>query len=131
MKSVSTFYRAAVAVAVATALFLILAAGAVGIIGDGDHDRIYLGVLVVLVIGTVVARLRPGGMAVALVATALAQALITLTAFLAGLHEGASSIDIVGINAMYVALFTLSAWLFRRAAGQRSDAPVAAQPGPR
>ena len=131
MKSASIYYRSAVAVAVATALFLILAAGALGIIGDGDDDRIYLGVLLVLVIGTVIARLRPEGMAVALVATALAQALITLTAFLARLHEGASVIDILGINAMYVTLFGVSAWLFWRAAGQRSDAPVATQPAPR
>ena len=129
-----TYYRLAAAVAVATVLFLILAIGALGIIGAGGRpDRIYAGVLVVAVIGTAVARLRPGGMAVALAATAGAQALVTLTAFLAGLHEteGASSLDIVGVNAMYVALWALSAWLFRRAAVQRDDALVGAQPGRR
>ena len=127
-KSASTYYRLATAVAVATVLFLILAAGALGIIGDGDHDRIYAGVLVVAGVGSLIARLRPAGMAVALTATALAQALVTLTAFLAGLHEGASVIDILGINAMYVTLFGLSAWLYRRAAEQRSDSPVPAHP---
>ena len=128
-KSASTYYRLAVGVAVATVLFLILAVGALGIIGDGEQDRIYIGVLVVAAIGTLVARLRPAGMAVALVATALAQALITLTAFLAGLHEGASVMDMVGINAMYVALFGLSAWLFRRAAEKLAGASVPAHPG--
>lgn len=129
MKSASTYYRLAVGVFVATVLFLVLAVGALGIIGDGEQDRIYIGVLVIAVIGTVVARLRPAGMAVALVATAAAQALITLTAFLAGLHEGASVIDILGINAMYVVLFGLSAWLFWRSAEQRADVPVHAHPG--
>lgn len=134
MRPASTYYRLAAVVAVATVLFLILAIGALGIIGAGGRpDRIYAGVLLVGGIGTLVARLRPRGMAVALAATAGAQALITLTAFLAGLHEteGASALDIVGVNAMYVALWTLSAWLFRRAAGQRDDALVAAQPGQR
>ena len=132
MRTASTNYRLAAAVAVATVLFLVLAIGALGIIGAGGRpDRIYAGVLLVGVIGTVAARLRPGGMAVALAATAGAQALVTLTAFLAGLHEteGASALDIVGVNAMYVALWTFSAWLFRRAAVQRNDVLVAAQPG--
>ena len=118
-------YRLAVAVAVMTALFLVLSAGALGIIGAGGRpDRIYAGVLIVGVIGTVLARLQPAGMAVALAATAGAQALITLTAFLAGLHhtEGASLLDILMVNAMFVALFGLSAWLFRRAAGERAQA---------
>ena len=118
-------YRLAIAVAVTTVLFLVLSAGALGIIGAGGRpDRIYAGVLVVGVIGTVLARLRSPGMAIALAATAGAQALVTLTALLAGLHhtEGASVLDIVMVNAMFVALFGLSAWLFRRAAGQRAEA---------
>lgn len=120
-------YRLALVVAVATALFLVLSAGALGIIGAGGRpDRIYAGVLLVGVLGTVLARLRSPGMAIALAATAGAQALVTLTALLAGLHhtEGASVLDIVMVNAMFVALFGLSAWLFRRAAEQRAEASV-------
>ena len=120
----NTSYLLAIGVAVATALFLVLAIGALGIIGDGGRDdRIYAAVLAVLAIGTVVARLRPHGMSLALLATALTQAVVTVVALIVGVPDDASVLDIVGINAMYVALFCLSAWLFRRAA--EHDAVVA------
>jgi hypothetical protein len=62
-------------------------------------------------------------MSLALLATAATQALVTVVALLAGVPEDASVLDILVVNAMYVALFCLSAWLFRRAAEQ--DAAVA------
>jgi hypothetical protein len=70
------------------------------------------------VIGTAVALLRPKGMALAMAATALTQAVVTAAALLAGLHgpENASVLDIVVINTMYVGLWSSSAWLFHRAA---------------
>ena len=113
-----TSYRLALGLAVATVLFLIWAIGALGIIGEGGRpDRMYLGVFAVAVIGTLVARLRPRGMALVLLATALAQALVAVIALIAGYqhNEGASVVEILGINAMYVVLFALSAWLFARA----------------
>ncbi len=125
MKTPATYYRLAVGVALGTVLFLILAIGALGIIGDGGRpDRIYLGVLGTLALGSLVARLRPRGMVLALLATAFAQILVTVTALLGDLHGDASVVDIHGINAMYAALFGLSAWLFRRAAEQRAPATV-------
>ncbi len=130
MRTATTYYRLALAVTVATAFFLVLAIGALGIIGAGGRpDRIYVAVLAVLVAGTVVARLRPAGMALVLVATAFAQVLVTAAAFLAGLPQerGASVVDIVGINAMYTVLFGLSAWLFRQAAGQTSPVGVSSR----
>lgn len=126
-KTADTYYRLAIGVALATVLFLIFGIGALGIIGAGGRpDRMYLGVLGVLTIGTVIARLRPRGMALALAATALAQVLVAVIALIAGLQhtEGASVIEILGLTGMYAALFTLSAWLFRRAAEQHSTAPV-------
>lgn len=125
-----TYYRLAIAVALATVLFLILGIGALGIIGDGGRsDRMYVGVLAVAAVGTVVARLRPRGMALALLATALAQVLVAVIALLAGLHReaGASVVDILGLTAMYAGLFCLSAWLFRRAAEQSSPKAVSSR----
>jgi len=120
----TTYYLLAVGATIATVLFLVLAIGALGIIGDGGRDdRIYLAVLAVLVIGAVVARLRAHGMSLALLTTAATQALVTVVALIAGVPEDASVLDIVVVNSMYVALFCLSAWLFRRAAEQ--DAGVA------
>jgi hypothetical protein len=127
MKTAHTYYRLAIGVAVATVLFLIYGIGALGIIGAGGRpDRMYAGVLAVLVLGTVAARLRPRGMALALLATAAAQLLVAVIALVAGLQhtEGASVLEILALNAMYAALFGLSAWLFRRADGQRSVAAV-------
>ena len=124
MTKPTTYYLLAIGAAVATVLFLVLAIGALGIIGDGvSDDRIYVAVLAVLVIGSVIARLRPHGMSLVLLAAAVTQALVTVIALVAGVPEDASIVDILGINAMYAALFCLSAWLFRRAAEQ--DALVA------
>ena len=115
----STYYLLGAAAAVGTVLFLVLAIGALGTIGDGGRaDRMYLAVPAVLVLGTIVARLRAPGMSLALVATAATQVLVTIVALVAGVPEEASIVDVLGINAMYAALFCLSAWLFRRAAEQ-------------
>jgi hypothetical protein len=113
-------YRAAVGVAVATALLLLWVVGAVGVIGeDGDRaDLLYGGVLAVGVIGAVSARLKPQGMARALLAMALATALVAVIALIAGKHEAplSSASEILGLNGFFVALFLASAWLFRHAA---------------
>jgi hypothetical protein len=121
-----TYYLLAIAVALAAALFLIFSVGALGIIGDGSEDRIYAAVLAVGAVGTVIARLRPGGMALALVATAVTMVLVTVIALIAGVpqDENASVVDMLGITVMFAALFSLSAWLFSRAADQRSEVAV-------
>jgi hypothetical protein len=78
----------------------------------------YAGVVAVGVAGAVIARLRPLGMARALLATAFAQAVAAVIALLAGKHEApiSSVAEILGINGMFVALFAGSAWLFQQAA---------------
>ena len=116
----TTSYRLALAVAVFTVLFLVWAIGALGIIGEGGRaDRMYVGVLAVAALGSAVARLRPRGMALAMLATALTVALVAVVALVRGLqhNEGASVVEILGLTAMYAVLFGLSAWLFRRSAG--------------
>ena len=117
VKRATTSYRLALALTLATVLFLALAIGALGIVGAGGRpDRGYAAVLAVLAVGSVLARFRASGMAVALAATALTQAVVTLVVFLTEQHttEGASVVDILGINVMYAALWSLGAWLFRR-----------------
>ncbi len=124
----TTTYRLALALAVGTVLFLLLGIGALGVIGSGGPaDRVYLAVPVVLVLGSILARLRPGGMAVTMLATAATQVLAPVVAFAAGLEgtEGASVLDVVGLTGMFAGLFMLSAWLFRRSARQRTRAAVA------
>jgi hypothetical protein len=105
-------YRAAVGVALAAAFLLVWANGAVGIIGSEDNpaNLMFGGVLAVGLVGAAVARFRPPGMARALVATALAQALVAVIAA----ASGAGYIFVA--TAFFGALWLASAWLFRRAA---------------
>lgn len=119
-KTASFPYRTAVGIALAAAFILVWINGAVGIIGNEDNDAnmMYFGVLAVGFVGTVVARFQPQGMALALVATALAQVLVAVVALVAG--SGSSGPiwprDILILTAFFTALWLLSAWLFRNAA---------------
>jgi hypothetical protein len=120
----NTPYRAAVAVALAAAFILIWINLAVGIIGTEDNpaNLMYGGVLVVGFIGAVIARFRPDGLARALFATALAQAVVAAIALIAGMQSPVSpAIEILGLNGFFAALWLGSAWLFRKAA--RGQAP--------
>jgi hypothetical protein len=113
-------YRLAAALAVGGTLLLVWLVGAVGVVGaDGDPlDLLYGAVLATGLVGAMIARLQPAGMARTLAAMALAQAGVTTCALLAGRHEAASSsvAELIGLNAMFVVAFAASARLFRRAA---------------
>ena len=127
-KAGTVVYRAAAGVAVGAAFFLTWVNLAVGIIGEPDEraNVLYLGVPAVGIIGAVIARLEPRGMARALVATALAQALIGAIALILGWGApGTGPLEIVALNGMFVALFAGSAWLFRLAARAHPPAGVA------
>ena len=132
---INTYYWLGIGLAVVSALFLVLAMGALGIVGDGGPpDRLYLVVLAVGAVGTILARLRARGMALSLLAMAATQAIVTVIALGAILleveeFEGASIVDLLGINAMYVVLFVCSAWLFVRSS--RATEPAAAGMRPR
>ena len=117
-------YLFAVGVALAAALILVWSSLGVGIIGkDGDPANLmYFGVLAVGIIGALVARLQPDGMARALVATALAQALVAAIALIARLGlPWSGPAEILALNGFFIALFAGSAWLFRRAARGRPE----------
>jgi hypothetical protein len=119
-------YRAAVGVALAAAFLLFWVNGAVGVIGSEDNpaNMMYIGVLAVGIIGSIVARFRPHGMARALFATALAQALVAVIALFFGLGSGSPPgvLGILILNGFFVALFLGSAWLFRNAGREQTPA---------
>ena len=122
-------YRAAVGVALAAALLLVWINLAVGIIGSEDNNAnsMYFGVLAVGIIGAIVARFRAHGMARALFATALAQALVCVIALIIGLGSPWSPpAEILALNGFFAALFVGSALLFRYAA--REHPPAGAGP---
>ena len=125
----SIAYRAGGGVAVATALLLVWMNLAVGLIGNEDNpaNLMYGGVLAIGIIGTLIARFQPHGMARALFATALAQALVAVIALIAGLGYPASGpLEILILNGLFAGLWVGSAWLFRNAA--REQPPAGAGP---
>jgi hypothetical protein len=123
-------YRFAVGVALAAALLLVWINLAVGVIGTEDDpaNSMYVGVIAVGIIGAIIARFRPPGMARALWATALAQALVAVIALIFGFGSSLSPpVEILALNGFFVALFVGSALLFRYAA--REQTPAGAGPG--
>jgi hypothetical protein len=120
----NTAYQSATCVALAAAITLVWLSLGVGIIGrDGDPANLmYFGVLGVGIIGAIAARLQPCGMARALFATALAQAVVAAIAVIAGLGlPWSGPAEILLLNGFFIAAFAGSAWLFRRAALARSE----------
>ena len=115
--------KAAVGVALAGTFLLVWVNGAVGLIGSEGNDAnlMYFGVLAVGIVGAIIARFQPHGMARALFATALAQALVAMIALIAGWGSpGSGAFEIVALNGFFVALFVGSALLFREAARART-----------
>ena len=120
-------YRAAVGVALAAALLLVWINLAVGIIGTEDDlaNLMYVGVLAVGIFGAIIARFRPHGMARALFATALAQALVAVIVLIFGLGlPWSQPVEILALNAFFVSLFVGSALLFRYAGREQTPAGV-------
>jgi len=111
-KTGNAAYQAAVGVAAAAAFVLIWMNLAVGIIGDEGEpaNLMFGGVLAIGGIAAAIARFRPEGMARAMVATAMAQALVGAIALSAG--HGKT----VVLTAFFVTLWLVSAGLFRKAA---------------
>jgi len=130
----SIAYRVAVGIALAAAFLLVWVNLAVGLIGSEDNpaNLMYFGVLSVGIIGTSIARFRPRGMARALFATALAQALVPVIALIirkpgvASMEAFTGMVGVFGVNSVFVLLFLGSAGLFRTAAGEQT--PAGAEP---
>ena len=131
-----TAYRVATGIAVATALVLVWMNAAVGIIGDGPVNLMYSGVLIVGFVGAFIARFQSRGMALALFATAVAQLLVPVIALViwkAGWQDllvdpnspnppfDPGIAPVFGLNAVFVMLWVVSAWLFRKAARGRPE----------
>ncbi len=114
----SRAYRAGAAAAILTAFLLVWIYAAVGIIGDeGDpRNRLYAAVLGTMLLGAIVARFRAAGMARAMTAAALVQALVGTFAVVAGRDQPPGAFGLAILNGGFVVLLLGAAWLFRRAA---------------
>jgi len=117
--SSSTAYRAAIGIAVVAGFLLVWINLAVGIIGPEDNpaNLMFVGVLMVGAVGAFIGRFQPLGMARALFATAVAQALVAVITLVAEL-----GLKAVVLSAFFAALWLLSAGLFRKAAQEHTPA---------
>jgi hypothetical protein len=109
--NINSAYRVAVGIAVAAALLLVWMHGAVAT-EDDSPGPMFFGALVVGIIGAIIARFRPQGMARAMFGTALAQALFAVIAMIAWKQY----VEIFILNGFFIALWVGSALLFRKAA---------------
>lgn len=117
-KTPNVAYRAAVVFALLGAFLLIWVNGAVGIIGDGPANVLYGFVPLVGLVGAIIAGFKAKGMVYALTAAATVQFLIPFVALLIWATDISWSPGMAGVfllNSFFVALFALSAILFRRA----------------
>ena len=115
----SVAYRAGAGLAVVAGFLLVWVNLAVGIIEETAHpaNAMFAGVLAVGILGALVARFRPRGMARALVATAIAQTLAGAIGLIFFRSEGMNQAAALTIlTGALVAMWLVSAWLFHRAA---------------
>jgi hypothetical protein len=110
-------HRAAVGAALAAAFFILWASGAVGMIGDEDnrYNLLFIGVIGIALAGTVVARFRASGMALAMAAAGVSQIVIAAVGMAADPRGGVFSM-------LLACPWLLSAWLFRKASADPAAA---------
>lgn len=114
-KAVQITYRAATLVALLTGFLIFWGNLAVGFIGSEDNpaNAMYLGVLVIGVVGSAFGRFTAAGMAYAMGATALAQFLVPFIALLFWPNDFSPGVlQVVCLNSAFAALFLISAILF-------------------
>lgn len=115
-RSQSLAYRAGAGLAVGGTFLMVWISVAVGILGDGRNDLVYVGVLATGLAGAVLARFEAGGMSKAMGAMAIAQMGVTLFALAVGLAPAGTAIQAICVNAMFAVLFIGAAVFFRTAA---------------
>lgn len=119
-RSSNSAYKAAVGIAVIAGLLLVWISLAVGIIGSEGNpaNLLYVGVLLIGIIGSLATSVRPKGMTYTLFLMAFAQLIIPVIALIfwrPALDEPPGIVGVFGLNAFFALLFSVSALLFKKA----------------
>ena len=119
-RSGSRTYRFGAAFALLAAFITVWVNAAVGMIGSEDHpyNLLFGGVLAVALIGAIVARLEPAGLARAMIAAAVAQAALGAVGLSTDVRGGVFSM-------VLAAPWLLAAFLFWNAARERTHSGAA------
>jgi hypothetical protein len=118
-------YKLAAGLTLTGAFLLVWINAAVGMIGSENNrlNLLYLGVIAIAIVGSLLARLRPRGMARALFAAAAAQAIVPVIALFMQPRviwtEPPGVLGVLVLNSFFVMLFVSSALLFQRAGGRQ------------
>jgi len=121
LKARNSPYRIAFILGLAGLFFLSWVNGAVGIIGSEDYtaNLLYIAVFATGLIGSLLVRFKPRGMAFTLLAMATVQVLIPFFALSVWPAKGSwGEVGVVGViiaNFIFALMFIVSAWLFWRA----------------
>ena len=126
LKTRTRAYRAAFVVGLSTVFLLGWVSGAVGIIGSENQPEnlMYWAVPAVGVIGSLISRFKPRGMARTLFATALVQFLVPVAALIISPEVSWGNVGVIGVfvvNSLFAVLFAVSGSLFRRASTTESN----------
>jgi hypothetical protein len=123
--------RAAAALGIGTILLLIWANLAVGLIGGGPNagNLMYIGIIAVVIVGTILSRFTARGMERTMFAAAIALVVHTGIALAAGMHNypGSSVNEIICVNTFFATLFAVSGLLFRYGALKHAAGEAASQ----
>ena len=113
-------YRAGIGLLLFTSLFLMWSNLAVGLVGSENEpfNLSYFGVILTGIIGTLLSRFKPNAMSITAFIMAGMHVLLAAIALATGMQNvpGSSVMEIIGVNAMFMILFSLSGLLFRYAA---------------
>lgn len=108
--TINNSYRIATGLALLASFLLVWINGAVGIIGNENNplNEMFFGVIAVALIGAILARFKPKGMARAMLAAGIAQIIVTAVALYYGYI-------ILPISALFFAIWLLSSRLYDKA----------------
>lgn len=118
-----TPYRLALGLLIGSVMMLIWLGLGVGIIGKDDDpaNMLFAFVFNIGIIGAILSRLKPKGMAVTSITMAVTQALIAIIAIVKGLGLPYSGpMEILLLNAFFIAMYLVSAWLLIKAKASQS-----------
>ncbi|MCR4325288.1 MAG: hypothetical protein NUV59_00580 [Patescibacteria group bacterium] len=120
LKTQNRTYRLAFGVGLLGVILLGWVSGAVGIIGSENNSAnlMYWAVPAVGLVGSLISRFKPLGMARTLFAAALVQFLVPVAALIISPEVSWGNAGVIGVfvaNSIFAALFAVSALLFRRA----------------